>query len=63
MLTEHNGTAVDAAIATLFCEGVVVSQSMVTCFFFLILNISKFYIVLTGSRWWVQSSHVPERKR
>lgn len=28
MLTEHNGTAVDAAIATLFCEGVTVCQSM-----------------------------------
>lgn len=28
ILTKHNGTAVDAAIATLFCEGVAICQSM-----------------------------------
>lgn len=28
ILRDHNGTAVDAAIATLFCEGIAVSQSM-----------------------------------
>lgn len=28
ILTKHNGTAVDAAIATLFCEGVTICQSM-----------------------------------
>lgn len=27
-MTEHNGTVIDAAIATLFCEGVTVCQSM-----------------------------------
>lgn len=28
IIREHNGTAVDAAIATLFCEGVTICQSM-----------------------------------